>query len=159
MYVVHSQVNIKSEPGYSLEVKNRNKRPDGMCHQLRCKHQPSSVQGLEWTICTDSPICGISGDVHRIVALCEDATIHVLDLKGRYALSPVVLSSYPSKMIHSGPYLLIITTKAFLHVWNIHSKTVVIKSESLLPLLNQPGSELGKISKVTLHRLKLRYAL
>jgi len=138
-------VTTKPESSYSLEVKNKNKRTNGVCNELRCKHFPSSFHGLEWTLCTDAPICGISGDIHRIVAVCEDATLHIVDLKGRYALSPILLSSYPSKMVLSGAFLIIITTKACLQMWNIHTKKVIIKSESLLPLLNQPGNDSGII--------------
>lgn len=97
------------------------------------------MQGLEWTICSDAPICAASGDLCNVVALCEDATVHVFDLKGRYQMSPFVLSGYPSRLVQSGRLLLIITIKAVLHIWDVHSKTVVIKSESLIPILNQPG--------------------
>lgn len=97
------------------------------------------MQGLGWTGCTDAPICAVSGDLHRIVALCEDASVHVFDIKGRYAMSPFVLSGYPSRLVQSGRLLLVITIKGILHIWDIHNKTVVIKSESLVPILNQPG--------------------
>ncbi|ODM92537.1 Protein HIRA [Orchesella cincta] len=79
--------------------------------------------------------------MHRIIALCENATAHVLDIKGRYAFPPIMLSGYPSKTVQSGAFLVVVTTKAFIHVWNIHAKSVVLKSESLLPLLTQYDPE------------------
>jgi hypothetical protein len=106
---------------------------------IKCQHTPTSTQGLEWNVCVDAPICAVSGDLHRIVALCEDATVHIFDLKGRYAMSPFVLSGYPSRLVQNGRLLLVITIKAVLHIWDIHNKVVVLKSESLIPILNQPG--------------------
>ncbi|ODN02676.1 Protein HIRA [Orchesella cincta] len=134
--VLHLQVDVSPDCSYSLQVTNHNKRPDGMCHQLACTHNSSSFNGLEWTLCTDAPICGLTGDMHRIIALCENATAHVLDIKGRYAFPPSC-----SPVTLSGAFLVVVTTKAFIHVWNIHAKTVVLKSESLLPLLTQYDPE------------------
>lgn len=140
------QVNLGTGRGYSLQVTNHHKRPDGACHQLVCTHSSASFNGLIWTICTDAPVCGLSGDCHRIVVLCENSTAHVLDTKGRYAFPPLVLSSYPSKMVLSGAFLAIVTVKALIHIWNIHTKSVVIRSESLLPLLNQSETDKGMFS-------------
>lgn len=141
--ILHLQVNPKPDCSYSLQVTNHYQRADGMCHQLVCSHANTSLNGLEWTMCTDHPICGLTGDVHRIVAVCENATAHVLDIKGRYAFPPVVLSGLPSKIVQSGAFLVVVTSKAVIHVWNLHTKSVVLKSESLLPLLTTSDTEKG----------------
>lgn len=108
-------------------------------HVLRCVHSSLSLSGLHWTLCTDAPICAIAGNGTRIVAICEDALTHIVNLKGRYSMPPFLISSLPSKIALHGVFLMVATIKATLHVWNIFSNKTVVKSESLLPLLNQPG--------------------
>lgn len=139
------QVTIKQECNYSLQVTNHYQRPDGLCHQVQCIHTAQSLNGLEWTVATDAPICGLVGDQHRIGVVCENATLHLLDVKGRYAVPPITLSGQPSKILLSGPFLVIVTAKAVIHVWNVHTKSVVLKSESLLPLLVQTDLDKGNL--------------
>jgi len=102
---------------------------------LKCQHTLSSFDGLHWAISTDAPICAVAGDRHRIVATCQDGTVHILDLKGRYTIPPYLIPSLPTKLCLSGAYLLIVTVRATVHVWNIHHHKSIIKSESILALL------------------------
>lgn len=103
---------------------------------MKCQHEHSSFEGLYWAISTDAPICVVAADSDRIAAACEDATVHILDLKGRYSLPPFLISSLPTKFCLNGAHLLIVTVKATLHVWNVRSNKSIIKSESISSLLN-----------------------
>lgn len=145
--VFNQQVNVNADCSYSLQVTNHFKRPDGLCHQLVCTHSATSLHGLEWTLCTDAPICAVTGDGHRIAVVCENATAHVLDVKGRYAFPPIMLSGQPSKILLHGAFLAVITARALVHVWNVHSKSVVLKSESLVPLLTHTETDKGICNK------------
>ncbi|CAG7836286.1 unnamed protein product [Allacma fusca] len=139
----HLQVVVKKTGGYSLSVENHKRVGRFTSHSITCHHEKDSLDGLNWTICVESPICGMTGDAFRVVVLCEDCTCHVLDMKGRYSLPPVVVPNFPHSMIVREQFLMITTVKATLHMWNIHLKKNVIRSESLLPLLNQTCPGLG----------------
>ena len=132
-------VRTKKEFCYVLEAENAPSSLKG-AFLLRCRHDAKSLNGLEWSICTPYPICHITGDSLRVIALTEDSSAHVLDLKGRYVLPPLILHAYPSKIFHHGPYLLVVTVRATLHMWNVHTKKCVLKAESIAPLLDQCAS-------------------
>lgn len=140
---------MKKTGGYSLLVENHKKVGRYLSHSVTCKHEKESLEGLSWTVCVESPICGLAGDASRVVVLCEDSTCHVLDVKGRYSLPPIVLPNPPHSLTLRDQYLMVITTKATLHMWNVHSKKNIIRSESLLPLLNQNVSEIGTYTTYT----------
>ncbi|ELT95316.1 hypothetical protein CAPTEDRAFT_117691 [Capitella teleta] len=105
----------------------------GSLHQLRC------LKGgqLSWSAVLSSPALACAGNSVLSCAACTDATISVYaTASGSRLLPPLALDSKVSNLRCSAHFLMAITSRGSLHVWNITSKCAVIKNESLISLVS-----------------------
>lgn len=89
-----------------------------------------------WQVLMSSKINGIAGNEQLIACACDDNTLSVFTTTtGRRLHTPIILNAPIARLMCSGYKIMIITTKAILWLWDFTNHKVIIKEESLLPLL------------------------
>ncbi|XP_059138607.1 protein HIRA-like isoform X2 [Physella acuta] len=125
-----------------LEVENGLELGTGKVHRLRC------IKGgkILWDQMFTSKICATAGSVHVLCAACVDGTVSVFSKCGRRIFPFLVVGAQPAFLICQGHYLLVVTTKGTLFVWNCSLLKVEIKQESLSAV----ASEKDSVDKIVL---------
>ncbi|XP_035691249.1 protein HIRA-like [Branchiostoma floridae] len=100
------------------------------------------------SLCVLSPMCVYVYCTGRMLCVsCDDRSLCVLSPSGRRLLPGLVLS-HPTAILHcNGYHVMAVTTVGNLTVWNVQIAKVVIKNESLLPIMS--GDVVIKTSSVT----------
>uniref|UniRef100_A0A2C9LTD8 Protein HIRA-like C-terminal domain-containing protein n=1 Tax=Biomphalaria glabrata TaxID=6526 RepID=A0A2C9LTD8_BIOGL len=113
-----------------LEVENGN--DSGGIHRLRC------LQGgqVVWDHMLMSKICAVAGSSQTLCAACQDGTLSVFSKKGRRLLPCLVLGSPPTFLSCNGHYIMVVTTKGLLFVWNCQTLKAEIKEVSLTAVMS-----------------------
>lgn len=89
----------------------------------------------KWEVLVSGKFIGIATSESLISAACDDYTISVFTVNtGRRLFSPIALNSYVARLTCFGNYVMALTTKGALWLWNFETNEVIVKSESLLPL-------------------------
>ncbi|XP_047097775.1 protein HIRA-like isoform X1 [Schistocerca piceifrons] len=100
-------------------------------------------QPPDWEAVLGSPAAGVAANNQVIAIACQDAMLHLLDLKtGRRPFPPLVLSAAPSRLVLSGlQHVMVITSNGCISVWDFEKSRCLIKNESLMPIMrSEPGS-------------------
>lgn len=97
----------------------------------------------EWEAVLGVPAAGVVANNDIIAVACEDATLHLMETKnGQRPIPPLVLPSAPSRLALSGrQYVMAVTSRGGVSVWNFEKGCCLVKNESLLPIMcSEPGS-------------------
>ncbi|KAI8749010.1 protein HIRA [Biomphalaria glabrata] len=114
-----------------LEVENGN--DSGGIHRLRCLKGGQVV----WDHMLMSKICAVAGSSQTLCAACQDGTLSVFSKKGRRLLPCLVLGSPPTFLSCNGHYIMVVTTKGLLFVWNCQTLKAEIKEVSLTAVMSE----------------------
>ena len=91
-----------------------------------------------WQVLISAKINGIAANEHLIGCSCDDNTLHVFNTStGRRLQTPIVLSSAIARLTCHSFKIMIITTQAHLWMWDFTKHKVIIRGESLTPLLTE----------------------
>uniref|UniRef100_A0A672S431 Protein HIRA n=1 Tax=Sinocyclocheilus grahami TaxID=75366 RepID=A0A672S431_SINGR len=100
-----------------------------------------SREGREWDMLLTSPhnACTNSNlffhsDV--VAVACEDRTLSVFTTCGRRLIPSIILSTPMSALHCSGHFVMALMASATLSVWDVQKQTVLVKNESLNPILS-----------------------
>ncbi|XP_074643351.1 protein HIRA-like isoform X2 [Tubulanus polymorphus] len=120
-----------TESEVSIQIEN------GVTAGLHSLHKMRYYKGGEllWEHVLSAKISGVSGSRHLICVSCEDCTISIFTLCGRRILSPLAINSNISILNTSGHYVMVVTCKGTLSIWNMNLFSAVIKNESLDSIL------------------------
>uniref|UniRef100_A0A2C9JMA3 Protein HIRA n=1 Tax=Biomphalaria glabrata TaxID=6526 RepID=A0A2C9JMA3_BIOGL len=72
-----------------------------------------------------------------LCAACQDGTLSVFSKKGRRLLPCLVMGSPPTFLSCNGHYIMVVTTKGLLFVWNCQTLKAEIKEESLTAVMSE----------------------
>ncbi|OCT56259.1 hypothetical protein XELAEV_18000384mg [Xenopus laevis] len=125
-------VQLSSDPSMYIEVENEVKTVGGnKLSQLKCHRE-----GKEWEAVLTSRILAAAGSNEVVCVACEKRTLSVFSGSGRRIFPPIILPSPISTLQCTGSYAMALTAAAALSVWDVQNQKVVIKDESLQPLLS-----------------------
>lgn len=124
--------------GLVVEVENNTNNTS-----LSCLRVLNNENEKVWEAVISSKICGLAGGDYLIAIACEDCTLSVFcSSTGRRLHTPLLINSLAAKLTCVRHYLLVISSKASLWLWNFDKHHVVIKNESLIPLFNSHGNSI-----------------
>ena len=91
-----------------------------------------------WQVLISAKINGVAGNEHLFGCSCDDNTLHVFNTwTGRRLHTPIVLSSAIARLTCHTYKIMVITTNGQLWMWDFTKHKVIIRGESLVPLLNE----------------------
>ncbi|KAG8455922.1 hypothetical protein GDO86_001931 [Hymenochirus boettgeri] len=127
---------ISSDPSMYIEVENDVKVVGGnKMSQLKCHRE-----GKEWETVLTSRILAAAGSNDVVCVACEKRMLSMFSSSGRRIFPPIILPSPISTLQCTGSYVMALTAAAALSVWDAQNQVVIIKDESLRPLLS--GSDM-----------------
>ncbi|XP_068099223.1 protein HIRA isoform X2 [Hyperolius riggenbachi] len=125
-------VQISSDPSMYIDVENDVRIVAGSkLSRLRCNRE-----GKEWETVLTSRILAAAGSSEVVCVACEKRMLSMFTSSGRRVFPPMILSSPISSLHCTGHYVMAVTAAAALSVWDVQSQTVVVKDESLQPILS-----------------------
>ncbi|XP_033112142.1 protein HIRA-like isoform X2 [Anneissia japonica] len=100
-------------------------------------HRLKYLKGGEdlWNNMLASRISAAAGNSHFCAVATENKAVSVYTIGGRRKSLPIILSEPISGLHCGGWYLLVILASARLFVWDIKKQVVVIKNETLTPIM------------------------
>ncbi|KAM4808874.1 protein HIRA [Rhinophrynus dorsalis] len=123
---------ISTEPSMYIEVENDVRVVGGSkLSQLRCHRD-----GKEWETVLTSRILAAAGSSEVVSVACEKRMLSMFSSSGRRVFPPIILPSPISTVQCTGSYVMALTAAAALSVWDVQNQMVIIKDESLQPLLS-----------------------
>ncbi|XP_078600357.1 protein HIRA-like isoform X5 [Branchiostoma floridae x Branchiostoma japonicum] len=126
-----------------LELENNIQTAGVKLAGLKCRRGGK----VEWETVLGTRGTLLAGSRKVLCVSCEDRSLCVLSPSGRRLLPGLVLS-HPTAILHcNGYHVMAVTTVGNLSVWNVQIAKVVIKNESLLPIMS--GDVVIKTSSVT----------
>lgn len=127
------------------EIEAENKISNSMLHALRlkCLEPESKV----WEVILANRITAVTSSTSQTAVACDDHSISVFSTHtGRRLHPPIVLDADPALLMNTDTFLLVITTDACLHLWDMVKRQSLLRKESLLPLFSD-----GKSIRSDLH--------
>ncbi|KAH9524197.1 hypothetical protein Btru_053770 [Bulinus truncatus] len=129
--VIHGQMGDANST--VLEVENSFELGAVRVHRLKCVRGGKMV----WNQMLTSKISAVAGSGHVLCAACIDGTLSVFSSKGRRLLPSLVLGTPPAFLSCNGPYVMAVTTKGLLFVWNFNTLKAEIQQESLSTVMSE----------------------
>ncbi|GIY07833.1 protein HIRA [Caerostris darwini] len=121
----------KGTPVY-LEIENSITVGSGVViHRLKCLNGTT----LMWEIALNSKGAAVAGSRLISCIVCEDKTLSVFSNNGRRLFPPIVLTSHVTRLTCSDQYVMVITSKGYLSVWDCLKLINLIQNESLYPIM------------------------
>ncbi|XP_067127608.1 protein HIRA [Centruroides vittatus] len=122
----------KSDHIATLELENDIPAGNGTSvHRLTFLNNGAHV----WQTLLTSRGAAISGSKYLACIVCEDSTLSVFTTMGRRLYSPIILSSSPSRLACNDYFVMVITSRASVSVWDMQHLKVMVKDELLLPIM------------------------
>ncbi|XP_053326873.1 protein HIRA isoform X2 [Spea bombifrons] len=123
---------ITTDPSIYIEVENEIRTVGGSkLSRLKCLRE-----GKEWETVLTSQILAAAGSTDVVCVACEKRMLSMFSGSGRRVFPPIILPSPISTLQCTGSYVMALTAAAALSVWDVQSQTVIIKNESLQPILS-----------------------
>ncbi|XP_053557909.1 protein HIRA [Bombina bombina] len=123
---------ISSDPSMYVEVENEVTSVGGSkLSRLKCHRE-----GKEWETVLTSRILAAAGSNEVVCVACEKRMLSMFSGSGRRVFPPIILPSPISTLQCTGSYVMALTASAALSVWDVQKQTIVIKDESLQPMLS-----------------------
>lgn len=127
---------ISGKPGsddcITLEVENEIRTGMTTLHRLRfdCKGT------VLWEQVFTSRILAVTGTKCLTAVVCDDSSVHIFSNTGRKVFPSLVLNSPASRLTSCRHYLMVITKKGSLYVWDIQKCVAVIRNEPLTTIMS-----------------------
>ncbi|XP_029648641.1 protein HIRA [Octopus sinensis] len=102
-------------------------------HRVRLQRGGTSC----WEQLLPSRAVCVAGSSHVACVACEDCSITFFSTGGRKMFPSLILNSRVSVLDCNGPYVMAITQKGRLYVWNLSQKCSVISNENLNIIMNE----------------------
>ncbi|KAM5194764.1 protein HIRA isoform 1-T1 [Mantella aurantiaca] len=129
-------VQISSDPSMYIEVENEVRVVAGSkLSRLKCNRE-----GKEWETVLASRILAAAGSNEVVCVACEKRMLSMFSSSGRRVFPPIILASPISTLQCTGYFVMALTANAALSVWDIQNQVVIVKDESLQPILS--GSDM-----------------
>ncbi|CAL1273718.1 unnamed protein product [Larinioides sclopetarius] len=120
-----------------LEIENNISVGSGVViHRLKCL----SGTNLKWEIALNSKGAATAGSRLISCVVCEDKTLSVFSSNGRRLYPPIVLTSHITRLTCSDQYVMVITSKGYMSVWDCLKLTGLIQNESLYPIMQDDAT-------------------
>ncbi|KAM4708515.1 protein HIRA [Discoglossus pictus] len=127
---------ISSDPSMYIEVENEVTAVGGSrLSRLKCLRE-----GKEWETVLTSRVLAAAGSSEVVCVACEKRFLSMFSGSGRRIFPPIILPSPISALQCTGSYVMALTAAAALSVWDVNKQTILIKDESLQPILT--GSDM-----------------
>ncbi|XP_063310532.1 protein HIRA [Pelobates fuscus] len=137
---------ITTEPSVYIEVENEIRVVAGSkLSRLKCLRD-----GKEWETVLTSRIMAAAGSNDVVCVACEKQTLSMFSGSGRRVFPPIILPSPISNLQCTGSYVMALTAAAALSVWDVQNQVVLIKNESLQPILS--GNDMTVSQTLLTHR-------
>ncbi|RWS28476.1 Protein HIRA-like protein [Leptotrombidium deliense] len=102
----------------------------------------SSENEMGWEVLLSAKICGVSVCEFLVSVACDDNTLSVFStLTGRRLQPPIVITSPAARLTCVKHYLMLITVKGSLCLWDFGKHQIIVKNESLVPLFASTSNE------------------
>ncbi|XP_040204233.1 protein HIRA isoform X2 [Rana temporaria] len=125
-------VQISSDPSMYIEVENDVRVVAGSkISRLKCNRE-----GKEWETVMANRILAVAGSNEVVCVACEKRMLSMFSSSGRRVFPPIIMSSPISTLQCTGYYVMALTAAAALSVWDVQNQVVVVKDESLQPILS-----------------------
>ncbi|KAM8961120.1 protein HIRA isoform 2-T2 [Pelodytes ibericus] len=123
---------ISSDPSMYIEVENEFRTVGGSkLSRLKCLGE-----GKEWETVLTTRILAAAGSNDVVCVACEKQMLSMFSGSGRRVFPPIILPSPISNLQCTGSFVMALTAAAALSVWDVQNQIVVIKDESLQPILS-----------------------
>ncbi|XP_035212178.1 protein HIRA-like [Stegodyphus dumicola] len=117
-----------------LEIENNISVGSGVViHRLKCLFGTT----LKWEIALNNKGAAVAGSMLLCCVVCDDNTLSVFSNNGRRLYPPIVLTSSVTRLSCSDQYVMVITSKGYLSVWDCSKIKCLIQNESLLPIMQE----------------------
>ncbi|CAL1534335.1 unnamed protein product [Lymnaea stagnalis] len=116
-----------------LEVENGLELGAAKVHRLRCMLGGKVM----WDQMLTSKISAVAGSEHVMCAACVDGTVSVYSKGGRRLMPYLIVGAPPAYFTCKGHYVMIVTTKGLVFVWNCHLLKEEVRRESLLAVMSE----------------------
>ncbi|TRY87711.1 hypothetical protein DNTS_018536 [Danionella cerebrum] len=123
---------VGTDPITYLEVENEVSVVSG----ARLSQLKWSREGRDWDMLLPSRIITASGSSDVVAVACEDRTLSVFTSCGRRLIPSIMLPAPMSALHCSGHFVMALTASATLSVWDVQKRRVLVKNESLNPILS-----------------------
>ncbi|GFU35751.1 protein HIRA [Nephila pilipes] len=120
-----------------LEIENSISVGSGvLIHRLKCL----SGTSLMWEIALNSKGAAVAGSRLISCIVCEDKTLSIFSQNGRRLYPPIVLTSHVTRLTCSDQYVMVITSKGYMSVWDCLRLKNLIQNESLYPIMQDDAT-------------------
>lgn len=119
----------------TLTVETENDIPAGAgnkVHHCRCL----CASKVLWEQLLSARILSVAGSRHMTCVACEDRTLHLFDKGGKRLLPPLMLGSLVSVLKCSAEYVMAVTARGYLHVWNVSERRAIVQGQSLSAIMS-----------------------
>ncbi|XP_042907533.1 protein HIRA [Parasteatoda tepidariorum] len=124
------------EPVY-LEIENNISVGSGaVIHRLKCL----CGKTVKWEIALNSKGTSVAGSASICCVVCEDKTLSIFSQNGRRLYPPIVLTSFVTRLSCSDQYVMVITSKGYVSVWDCLKLSCLVQNESLYPIMQEDTS-------------------
>ncbi|ESO91621.1 hypothetical protein LOTGIDRAFT_206663 [Lottia gigantea] len=120
------------ENSISLEVENNVQCGLVTVHKLRLVKDSET----SWEQILTSPINNMAASRCVACVSCEDSSVSIFSFGGRRLFPSLVLNSKISYLHCSSYFVMAITQKGSLHVWNMQNKMATINNENIASIIN-----------------------
>ena len=115
----------------TLQLENNLNQSGSNLNVLKCT-QPTK---LVWETCITSPGIALAGNRCIACVACQDRSLCIFSSSGRRILPNLVLDSSVSILQCNGYYVMVVTSRGGVYIWDAQNRTAVVKNESVLPIL------------------------
>uniref|UniRef100_A0A8C5PCA1 Protein HIRA n=1 Tax=Leptobrachium leishanense TaxID=445787 RepID=A0A8C5PCA1_9ANUR len=137
---------ISTEPSMHIEVENEIRVLAGSkLSRLKCLHD-----GKEWETVITGRIMAAAGSNDVVCVACEKKMLSMFSGSGRRLFPPIILPSPISNLQCTGSYVMALTAAAALSVWDVQNQSILVKDESLQPILS--GNDMTVSQTLLTHR-------
>ncbi|GFR01595.1 protein HIRA [Trichonephila clavata] len=120
-----------------LEIENSISVGSGvLIHRLKCL----SGTTLMWEIALNSKGAAVAGSRLVSCIVCEDKTLSIFSQNGRRLYPPIVLTSHVTRLTCSDQYVMVITSKGYMSVWDCLKLKNLLQNESLYPIMQDDAT-------------------
>lgn len=90
---------------------------------------------------TGSLVCSLALNENVVAVGCVDGTIHVLETRSGLHIVPALVLPKPAATVsvNKPAWVMCVTTSGYVTVWNMVTKSVVVSSESVAPVMTGPA--------------------
>ncbi|GAB6030239.1 hypothetical protein CHUAL_005915 [Chamberlinius hualienensis] len=111
---------------------------DVLVHKLKCSRDNNEG----WEVLLPAKGCAVAGSKHIVCVVCDDCSLSIYSSVGRRLQPPLILTSMASRLTCNGYFIMVITSRGWVSVWDVKKQQIVVKNESLLPIMSGSQTDL-----------------